>query len=472
MSSRLERTAPTSAPGLLDSAHRRLTIGIALGISVVGFETLGISTAMPAAARELDGLSLYGWAFTALLLGNLLGIVFASGDADEHGPHRAYVAAFTAFVGGLVLGTVAGSMPLLVLSRFIAGLGAGALALLNWTLIGRVYPESIRSKMLAVASSAWVVPGLVGPALSGWVADSFTWRWVFAAPLCPTVLVAVLVLPAAHQLRRSGSETQAPTGQRFWDASRRDKGISAIVITAGAAVTLSGLESSRWPVLSGGVSVGLILVLIGGRTLFPPGTWHAADGLPAVVATYALLFGAFVGVESFLPLALSDLRQMSSTWAGIILTCGTTSWAVGSWLQAHNPPRWAEPTWRMGATVVFGGGILGMISLTVDTIPTTVGYVAWTLSALGMGLSFSSVTEATFRMVGEHRVGLASGATQLAGTLFAALSTGVVGATLDAQHSSAAGFRTGFALCAALTVLALFAGRAVPPMQREPRINN
>jgi MFS family permease len=456
-----------STPRLLDNTHRRLTIGISLGISVVGFETLGVSTAMPSAARELHGLSLYGWAFTALLLGNLLGIVFASGDADARGPHRAYIVAFIAFVGGLSSGTAATTMPILISTRFVGGLGAGALTLLNWTLIGRIYPESIRSRMLAVASSAWVIPGLIGPAASGWVADHLSWRWVFAAPILPTALVAVLVLPVARRLGPPEEVAAPPTGEHFWDSTGRSRGVAAILLTTGAAVTLSALASSHWLVLAVGVGFGSTLVVLGGRTLFPPGTWRAEKGLPAVVATYALLFAAFTGVESFLPLALNELRHLSSTWAGIILTCGTTSWAMGSWMQAHNPHRWAEPTWRMAATALYGGGILGMIALTFEDIPTQYSYAAWTLSALGMGLSFSSVTEATFRMVGEHRVGLASGATQLAGTLLAALATGVVGATIEGQHSGPAGFRIGFVLCAALTALAFFAGRAIPAMTND-----
>ena len=67
-------------------------------------------------------------------------------------------------------------------------------------------------------------------------------------------------------------------------------------------------------------------------------------------------------------------------------------------------------------------------------------------------------------MVGEHQVGLASGATQLAGALLAALATGVGGAVLDAKHSSATGFRIGFLICVGLAVAALVAGRAVPPI--------
>ena len=451
-------------PRLLDATHRRLTVGIALGVSVVGFEALGISTAMPAAARELGGVGLYGWAFTALMLGNLIGIVLASGDADEHGPYRAYAVAISALLIGLALGTAAQNMPTLVASRFVAGTGAGAVMLLNWTLIGRVYPESIRSKMLAVGSAAWVIPGLVGPAASGWIADHLTWRYVFGALIPPLVLVAWLLLPPSHRLGRPDAPAPQPSGQPFWDADRATRSLAAIGISGGAALALGGFGSERWSVLIAMVGVGVFAMGIGGRTLFPAGTWRATSGLPAVVATYALLFAAFTGIESFLPLALSELRGMSSTLSGVILTCGTTTWAVGSWLQARNPKRWADPKWRMVATATFALGLSSMVALTFTRVPAVVTYAGWATAALGMGLAFSSVSEATFRMVDHHRVGLASGATQLAGALAGALVTGFVGAVLDAGKSRAAGFRTGFLICAGLAAVAFVAGRAVPPI--------
>ena len=451
---------------LLDSTHRRLTIGITLGISVVGFETLGVSTAMPAAARELDGIGLYGWSFTALMLGNLIGIILASGDADERGPFRAYLVAICALSIGLAGGAAAQDMQTLVVTRFIAGLGSGAIMLLNWALIGRAFAESIRSKMLAVGSAAWVVPGLVGPAVSGWVADNLSWRYVFGAVIAPLAIVAYLLLPPARRLGRPDSPAVEPTGEAFWDSGTRDRSIAAGMIAVGVAVVLVGFEGSRPLVAATLVALGVGLILFGGRTLFPTGTLRASPGLPAVVATYALLFAAFTGIESFLPLALSELRGTSSTMAGVVLTCGTSTWAVGSWLQARNPFRWASLAWRMGATAVFAAGLFSMAALTFDRIPTIATYLGWGFAALGMGLAFSSVSEATFRSTAPHLVGRASGATQLAGALLAALVTGIVGAVVDSQKSSVTGFRIGFVGCAVLGLLAFFAGRAVPPMDR------
>ena len=63
--------------GLWSPERRSLTLGLVLTITLVAFEALAVSTIMPIVARELGGLDLYGWVFSAFFLGNLLGIVVA-----------------------------------------------------------------------------------------------------------------------------------------------------------------------------------------------------------------------------------------------------------------------------------------------------------------------------------------------------------------------------------------------------------
>ena len=166
-----------------------LTVGIVLSVTLAGFEALGVSAAMPRVASDLGGRRLYGIAIGAFMLGQLATIPVAGAMADRNRPRLAYALGLASFAGGLVLAAVAPSMVIVVVARTVAGLGAGALSAVNFATIGRAYPEAIRSRMFAVVSSAWVIPGAVGPAASGWVADHLGWRWVFAGllPLFPVI---------------------------------------------------------------------------------------------------------------------------------------------------------------------------------------------------------------------------------------------------------------------------------------------
>src|SRR5437588_10657676 len=152
---------------LLSPERRALTAGLVLTISVSAFEALAVSTVMPVAARELHGLGLYGWAFSAFMLANLVGITIAGPDADRHGPARPFAMGLALFAAGLLIDGVAPNMQVLVLGRTVQGFGAGALSAVAYVSVGRGYPEALRPRMMAALSSAWVIPSLVGPPLAG-----------------------------------------------------------------------------------------------------------------------------------------------------------------------------------------------------------------------------------------------------------------------------------------------------------------
>src|SRR5437764_4843361 len=157
----VEETA--AAPSLLDARRRALTIGLVLTVSTIAFEALAVATVVPAASHQLHGVRLYGWVFSAFMLADLVGITIAGRQADRRGPATVYATGLAMFSGGLVLGGLAPHMLVLVIARAVQGLGAGALSSTAFVVIARAYPEGLRPKMLAVMSSAWVVPGLIGP---------------------------------------------------------------------------------------------------------------------------------------------------------------------------------------------------------------------------------------------------------------------------------------------------------------------
>ena len=178
------RTAELFTPGL-----RGLTLGLVSTITLVALESLAIGTVMPIVADELGGLALYGWVYSAFFLGNLVGIVIAGGALDRMPLHRPFAAGLVLFAAGLLIGGLAPTMLILVIGRFVQGLGGGAIAPTAYTAIGRVLPGRLQPRMFAMLSTAWVVPGIIGPSLAAVVGEVAGWRWVFLG-LLPLLLIA------------------------------------------------------------------------------------------------------------------------------------------------------------------------------------------------------------------------------------------------------------------------------------------
>ena len=198
----LDASTPPAAVSVWDRQHRALTIGLAMTVAFTAFEALAVATVLPATVKEIAGLALYGWTFSGFMLANLVGIVAAGGAADARGPAFPFMVGVALFVAGLVIAGLAPTMPVLVAGRIVQGLGAGGISAVSYAAIAAGYDDAAKPRMLALLSSAWVVPGLIGPALAGLIADHFGWRLVFLGLAPPTVLAATIATPPLRRLPR------------------------------------------------------------------------------------------------------------------------------------------------------------------------------------------------------------------------------------------------------------------------------
>ena len=79
--------ATTRAPvdGPLGRTYLEVTLAVLALVTIVAFEAMAVSTAMPEVAVELDAVRSYGLAFSVMLTTQLLGIVLAGVWCDRAG---------------------------------------------------------------------------------------------------------------------------------------------------------------------------------------------------------------------------------------------------------------------------------------------------------------------------------------------------------------------------------------------------
>src|SRR3954453_22080413 len=104
----MERTAlENAASGTAGAARQRaLTFGLCMAVVAIAFEAISVATAMPSAARQLNGLHLYAWFFFVFLIGQLFATVAAGRLCDRIGVVRPMIGGF-----GLLAAGPTGSAP-------------------------------------------------------------------------------------------------------------------------------------------------------------------------------------------------------------------------------------------------------------------------------------------------------------------------------------------------------------------------
>src|SRR6516162_6236641 len=455
-------------PGLWAPQRRALTLGLVLTITFVASEALAVVTVMPVVARDLGGLSLYGWVFSGFMLGSVVGIVAAGREADRRGPAVPFVAGVLMFGSGLAVAGLAPSMGVLVAGRVMQGVGAGAVPSVAYATIGRSLPGALRARMMAVLSTAWVVPGLVGPAISAEVARLFGWRWVFLGLLPVVAAAGSIAVPALVRLG-------PPAASR----AREHRLTDGLRTAAGAAMILAGLTLAAG---SGAVPAGLALIAAGGvaglpalRRLVPPGTLAGRPGLPATIASRGLLTFAFFGADAYVTLAVTAIRHRSPVVAGLAVTGATVAWTAGAWVQARLNSVWEGRRLVRTGLVIILAGIAGMVLVLQPAVPVAVGLAAWTVAGLGMGLAYAPLSLMMLQRALPGQEVQASAPLNLADVLGTAIGIGAGGAAVAAAAGGdlRLGIAAAFAVAAAVGLLALaFTGRLPASTSPAPPVSD
>ncbi len=452
-------TPPAPRPGHSTAGQGSLTVGILLGVTLVAFESLAVVTVAPRLAEELGGVGLYGWVFSGFLLASLLGTVVAGRLADTGPLARPLALGLAAFGLGLAVSGSAPTMPLVIAGRVLQGLGGGGLSTVMLTAITRAYPDDQRARMMALTSSAWVVPALLGPTVAGLVAEVLHWRVVFWGIVPLLVLVAAMTVGRFRHL----TPPAAATPQRGTLAA-------ALPLALGTGLFLAGVgDDSPWLALALALP-GVAAAAYGLRALLPAGVTRLGRGLPAVVAARGLFFAAMVGVEAFLALMLTAVHGYSSTVTGLVIATGSISWAVGSWLQSRLDQRSTatrHPRLRLGTAVLLLGLGMQLAALYAPWPPLPLVLAAWVVAGLGIGAAHATASVVAFALAPAGQEGRVSAALTIADQWTSAISSGVGGALLALGARLAWGQQDAIALAmgfaVALGVLACVASWRARP---------
>jgi MFS family permease len=449
--------------GVFRGAYRSLSIGIFFVLLFIAFEATAVGTVMPVVARELDGVSTYVFAFSGFFTTSLFGMVLAGQWSDRRGPLGSLTTGIATFAAGLLLSGTASAMWLFLLGRAVQGFGDGLVFVALYVVVGRVYPERLRPAIMAATSASWVIPSVVGPFAAGAVTEHVGWRWVFVSIPVLLVIPLALVLPKIRRLA-SGTAAAAGPGPFKWRRIRLALGLSL-----GVGLLQYAARDPRWfsavPAVAGATL--LVPAVLG---LLPRGTYRAARGLPSVVLLRGVAAGSLIAAESFVPLMLVTQRGLSPTLAGLSLTAGGGTWALGSWVQSRPLLEPYRERLMTACMVVVAVSILALPSVLIEAVPVWSVAVAWAFVCFGTGLVTSSSSVLLLQLSAPEEAGANSAALAISdglsnvilltagGAAFAALGGGgVTHSTTVASGSHPAAFVAVFLPTAGVALVGVWA---------------
>ncbi|WP_312114232.1 MFS transporter [Brevibacillus reuszeri] len=426
---------------------RALTIGIVLVVTATAFEGLAVTTIAPGLSRELQGANLYGWIFSAYLLAQLIGTVITGQLVDKKGPAQPFITMILLFAIGIVVAAIAPTMPILLIGRILQGFGAGALINCVYTIITLRYPDSLRPQILAVFSSAYILPGLFGPYIAGLIAEQLSWRYVFWLILPFVILSAILTTPSFKGMKAAGG---AGSSRNLFLPFFLALGTGVFLFGLGEIPTVYGIFLSI---------AGLLILGFPLYKLMPKGTLVARAGLPAIIASRGLFVAAYYGTQTYLVLGLTSVLGLSADKAGLAVASAAISWSVAANVQAKRDAAdlGAGRKKRVAtglSIMMIGVALSAPLAFIPNTLMSvTLAIISQIIMGFGIGLAHPTSGAIAFSLAKPGEEGKVSAEISVADTFTPAIGIGLGGAIITVMTTL--GFSQSFSITIALLLQVL-----------------
>lgn len=419
---------PRAAVGLR-SERGPVLLAVMLCVGLVALDSTIIATAVPSVVADLGGFSQFPWLFSVYLLTQAVTVPLYGKLADVVGRKPVMFFGIAVFLGGSVLCAAAWSMPSLIVSRAVQGIGAGAVAPISMTMIGDLYSVQERARVQGYVASVWGAASVVGPTLGGLFSEYLSWRWIFLVNL---PLGAV----AAWMFARNFSEQVIRRPHRIDYAG-------AALLSAGCSLVIFGLLEGgvRWP---WGSPTSLLVFGIGTAALVAfAGVERRAEEpvLPLwVLRRRVLLAGNLVavvvgvlliGLSSYVPTYVQGVLGTGPLVAGLALAALTVGWPLAATFSGR---LYLRIGFRDTALIGCGAIVVGAVLVALLTARSSVAAVAAACFVLGVGLGLASspTLVAVQSVVGWDRRGVVTGTNMFARSLGSAVGVAVLGAVANA----------------------------------------
>src|SRR3989454_8322284 len=125
------------------------------------------------------GLDEVSWVITSYLAANAVIIPATGWLAGLFGRKRFFLICATLFVVSSFVSGAAPDLTTLIVARIFQGLGGGPIIPLSQAILWEIFPFQQRGLAMAVWGVGFILGPILGPTVGGYLADEWSWRWIF-----------------------------------------------------------------------------------------------------------------------------------------------------------------------------------------------------------------------------------------------------------------------------------------------------
>lgn len=358
-------------------------------------------------------LSQVQWVIVAymLVLTVLLPLFGKLGDIFPK--NKIYSAGFLTFALGAFLSSTANNFGLLIFYRCIEASGASIMLANGPAAIASLFKGTDRGKALGINASLIAVGGMCGPAIGGFLINTFSWHMIFL----PSVPIALLGAFLAYKM--------IPSNQHHTEFKFDYKGFIYFT-TALFALLLAISQGHTWGWKSFNIiALGVITLIFGGlfymrdkKISYPLINFNMFKiktftfGNIAVMTSYMCMFTNGV----LLPFFLLEIIKYNAFLTGLlILPYSVASSAVAPFAGSYCGKHGSRALTIIGPSIY----ILALIIFTTFTpkVPAWEIILASVIMGIGNGCFQSPSNNAIITSVGHENLGIASGILSLSRNL-------------------------------------------------------
>lgn len=444
-------------PSETSSAARGVLIATCVSTLVVNANTSAVTILLPAIAEDVDSpISTLQWAVTGYSLVGAAFIVTSGALGDVFGRRKIFIGGLLLFIASCILIAFSQNGLGVVGGRAIQGAAGSTILASGLSLLTVATEGNERLRAVSLWGAASAVGAAVGPLLGGIFVDTIGWQglfWVDAA-------IAAACIPIALKTIAESSDPNRPRSIDWLG--------TVLVATILAPLILAVTKGSDWGWASAGVlgclavSVASIFgfVAVERRSAAPLVDLQLLRNRVLIGATIGILIGA--GTINGLMFVVSLFFQnpdglgMTPLQAGLATLPAT----IGLVVSAPLVPKWAAK-YGTRQVVLAGFAITAIGFLILVAVKSSWAYGAFVLpflvAAVGMSMSNGPCSSASTSSVPEEQVGAASGISNMARYVGAAVMTAVASAVYGSVSANklADGKPAGDALAAGFSRVAL-----------------